>query len=329
MPPVSPSLRHSTVTPAVTLSVYIARQFTAAVLAMLAALTGLVALFDFIELLRRSASHPEASFGLVTEIELLRLPYIGHASAAIRGAAGRDAELLAADPVFGAHRGAGRRRLGLGVPRRPGILRTALGDHRDRGHQPGFLGDVRPRGDAGQHFLTADGGPLDLTNGQLWLRQADRGLVPRGVAIVHAANVALHGDTLTANRVTVFRLNDADQLLSRIEATQGRSGGRRLDPGSGAHVSGRTPLPEPPTTIILPTDLTVARVQESFASPDTLSVWELPGFHPPAQPLGLLLDPASAAFPGAAGVAAAVRRPWRWSPRVSPCARRAGAASPA
>ena len=28
----------------------------------------------------------------------------------------------------------------------------------------------------------------------------------------------------------------------------------------------------------LPTDLTVHRVQESFASPDTLSVWTLPGF---------------------------------------------------
>ena len=30
--------------------------------------------------------------------------------------------------------------------------------------------------------------------------------------------------------------------------------------------------------IDLPTDLTIARVQESFASPDTLSFWALPGF---------------------------------------------------
>ena len=37
-------------------------------------------------------------------------------------------------------------------------------------------------------------------------------------------------------------------------------------------------MPEPPTTINLPTDLTVARVQESFASPDTLSFWALPDF---------------------------------------------------
>ena len=35
-------------------------------------------------------------------------------------------------------------------------------------------------------------------------------------------------------------------------------------------------LPEPVGTTSLPTDLTVGRVQDSFASPDTLSVWTLP-----------------------------------------------------
>ena len=43
---------------------------------MLLALSGLVALFDFIELLRRSTSKPDATFGLVSEIAALRLPYI-------------------------------------------------------------------------------------------------------------------------------------------------------------------------------------------------------------------------------------------------------------
>src|SRR5690349_23882704 len=53
-----------------------ARQFTGAVIGMLLALSGLVAMFDFIELLRRSTSKPDATFGLVTEIASLRLPYI-------------------------------------------------------------------------------------------------------------------------------------------------------------------------------------------------------------------------------------------------------------
>src|ERR1700710_2171326 len=61
---------------AITLSLYIARQFMAAVMIMLAALSGLVSLFDFIELLRRSATKPDATFALVTQIAALRLPYV-------------------------------------------------------------------------------------------------------------------------------------------------------------------------------------------------------------------------------------------------------------
>ena len=63
-------------TAAITLSLYIARQFTGSVIAMVFALSGLVAMFDFIELLRRSTSRPEATFTLVSEIAALRLPYI-------------------------------------------------------------------------------------------------------------------------------------------------------------------------------------------------------------------------------------------------------------
>ena len=59
-------------TAAVTLSLYIVRQFALSVGGMLLALSGLVAMFDFIELLRRSASHPEVSFGMVSQIAALR-----------------------------------------------------------------------------------------------------------------------------------------------------------------------------------------------------------------------------------------------------------------
>ncbi|MGA9012837.1 MAG: LptF/LptG family permease, partial [Acetobacteraceae bacterium] len=60
----------------ITLSIYICRQFAGAVVGMLLALSGLVALFDFIELLRRSTSKPDVTFGLVSEIAALRLPYV-------------------------------------------------------------------------------------------------------------------------------------------------------------------------------------------------------------------------------------------------------------
>ena len=109
------------------------------------------------------------------------------------------------------------------------------------------------------------------------MRQSDHALSPQGVAIFHAHGVELHGKRLTASQVSVFRLDGRDRLLTRIEAGQATLGA-----GAWQLQDARTirpeQMPEPPATISLPTDLTVARVQESFASPDTLSFWALPDF---------------------------------------------------
>jgi len=126
-------------------------------------------------------------------------------------------------------------------------------------------------------YLRAGGGPLALNGGQLWLRQADRALSPQGVAIFHALGVELHGKRLTASQVSVFRLDGSDRLLSRIEAGQATLAGGAWQLQNARSIR-PDQMPELPATITLPTDLTVARVQESFASPDTLSFWALPGF---------------------------------------------------
>jgi lipopolysaccharide export system permease protein len=126
-------------------------------------------------------------------------------------------------------------------------------------------------------WLRAGGGPLALNGGQLWVRQSDRMLVPQGVAIIHAHAVAMRDKELTAQEISVFRLDGDDKFLSRIEA-----GGAVLSGGFWHLRNARSikpdQMPEPTGDINLPTDLTVTRVQESFASPDTLSVWALPGF---------------------------------------------------
>jgi len=126
-------------------------------------------------------------------------------------------------------------------------------------------------------YLRSGGGPLNLAGGQLWLRQSDSGLQPHGVAILHARGVRLAQKELHVAEVSVFRLDAEDRLLLRIEARDGR-----LDKGAWVlnDASSVVPdhLPVRIGTLRLPTDLTVGRVQESFAAPDTLSVWTLPGF---------------------------------------------------
>ena len=262
---------------ALTLGTYISRVFTYAVLAMLAALSGLVSLFDFIELLRRSATKPDATFGLVTEIAALRLPYVAmqilpfavllggilafwrltrSSELIVARAAGVSAWQFLTGPVicalvFGIIATAAVSPLSSVLFRRAELLDAA--------------------------YLRTSGGPLSLAGGQLWLRQSDRGLAPQGVAIIHALDVHLRGTTLFTTDVSVFRLDGGDRLLSRIEAKRGTLAGHewRFD---DARTIRPDQLPEPARTITMPTDLTVGRVQDSFASPDTMSVWALPNF---------------------------------------------------
>ena len=108
----------------ITLSRYIARQFVTAIAAAWVALSLLVAMFDFLELLRRSASKPDATFTLVGEIAALRVPVHHDPDFAVRRASGRAAVLLAADPNVGTDRCPCRGHFGLGIPVRSHALRA-------------------------------------------------------------------------------------------------------------------------------------------------------------------------------------------------------------
>ncbi len=260
---------------AATLSFYVARQFTYSVLAMLAALTGLVSLFDFIELLRRAATRDNVGLGLVAEIAVLRVP-----SFCI--------EILPFAVLLGGILAFWRltRSSELIVARAAGVsawqfLAAPLGCALMIGAFA--TGAISPL----SSMMYARAETLDdlhlrsvpsevaLNGGQLWLRQADHGLVDNGVAILHARSVRLRHRHLGAGEVSIFRLDDADHLLLRVEA-------RTASLGDGAWTLGdaRTikpdHLPVRVGTMDLPTDLTVRRVQEGFASPETLSVWALP-----------------------------------------------------
>jgi lipopolysaccharide export system permease protein len=261
----------------ITLSTYVARQFTASVIAMLLALSGLVAMFDFIELLRRATSKPAATFGLVSEIAALRLPYIAMQIMPFAILLGgilcywrltRSSELIVA-------RAAGVSAWEFLAA--PTLCALLLGVVATCAVSP-VSSVMFARAEAMDNtFLKTGGGPLTLTGGQLWLRQSDRGLTPQGVAIIHARAVELHGKRLTASLVSVFRLDGRDKLLARIEANTAALGSGAWEM-QNARVIHPEELPSAPATLSLPTDLTVSRVQESFASPDTLSFWDLPGF---------------------------------------------------
>jgi lipopolysaccharide export system permease protein len=262
---------------AATLSLYIGRQFTTAVLSMIGALSLIVALFDYIELLRRSVSQPGATFAIVTEIAAMRLPFIAIEilpfAVLLGGIAAfwrltRSSELVVA-------RAAGLSAWDfLAAPLIAALLLGGVATTLVSPLSSVLLARAEALDDA---YLSTKANSIDLAGSQLWLRQSDRALNPDGVAIMHVLQVSIVGGLLTGNNVSIFRLDPADRLLQRIEAPHAAllDGAWRLDQ---ARVIAPDKLPTPPRQLSLPTDLSVNRVQESFASPDTLSFWQLPGF---------------------------------------------------
>jgi lipopolysaccharide export system permease protein len=273
-------------TVAATFSAYVARRFLAMTVAMLAALTGLVWLFDFIELLRRAATRVEVGVPLVAEIAALRLPFVALQILPFAILLGgilafwrltRSSELIVA-------RAAGISAWGFLAG--PLMVAVAMGMLATAAISPVSSAMLARAERLDSAFLRSGGGISTLSGGKLWLRQSDRGLDARGVAILAGRPAAEPRSSVAGGQrrpvflltdVSVWRLSSDDRPLERIEAPRAR-----LLPGTWqleeAVVFGADRMPRPRQTIELPTELTPDRIENSFASPDTLSFWSLPGF---------------------------------------------------
>jgi lipopolysaccharide export system permease protein len=253
---------------------------------MLAALTGLVALFDFIELLRRAATRPDVGFSIALEIAALRLPFVSLQILPFAILLGgivafwrltRSSELIVA-------RAAGISAWGFLTG--PLVVAVLLGVLATCAVSPISSALLSRAERLDQSFLRSGGGMTALAGGRLWLRQSDRDLDPQGVAIISGRPVAMRSAAVPIPRaearfelqdVTIWRLTGNDRPLTRIEAPRAR-----LTAGSwvveDAVTFGADRIASAPGRIELPTELTPDRIEDSFASPETLDFWALPGF---------------------------------------------------
>ena len=157
---------------------------------MLAGLTLLVALFDFIELLRRAATRPDAGFALVATIAGLRLPFVALQILPFAILLGgilafwrltRSSELVVA-------RAAGISAWGfLSGPLAVALLFGVLGTVAVSPLSSVMLARAERLDYA---YLRASAGLTAIAGGRLWLRQADRELDPQGVAILSGRPLA-------------------------------------------------------------------------------------------------------------------------------------------
>lgn len=253
-----------------TLSAYVGKQFFWSILATTLVLVVVVLLGDGIELIRRVSSknlHGGEIFGLV----LLKMPYLmlklvpfiillGTINCFARLSKTQELTAIRASgvSVWQFLLGPILVCLGIGAFNITLLNPLAASTLREQERRMNVLFPNHAEG-------------LVTAGGAIWLKQ----YIPDGEIIIYGAKVQENGTTL--ENASVFELTGSGGFKERFDASQMtlRDGQwqmqnvARLVPGEEAEF-----IPQ----INIATPLTVENIQRSFTSPDTLSVWALPGF---------------------------------------------------
>ena len=255
-----------------TLSAYIARQFFIWFCSVYGTMLSISFLLDYIELLRRGATKSAVTLGLLLEMAALKLP---HTAQEVMPFAVLFGTMLAFFRLTRSNELVIARSAGLSVWQflMPAVLVALMvGVIAVTVFNPVASTMEATYEQLDNRFLRGGGDQLALSNSGLWLRQSE----PNG------GQVVIHGDKTAApelllSQVTLFFFNRQHQFTSRIEAKRARleDGEWVVDAGERWESSDQ-PLPAPEQRI--PTKFTTERIEESLASPDTMSFWALPGF---------------------------------------------------
>jgi lipopolysaccharide export system permease protein len=262
-----------------TLMRYFALRFLGAALAIFAGVFLLVVLIDYLEVTRRAADLPEASPITLAMISLYRVPQLTERilpfsmligamlcylnlsrrlELVVARSAGISAWQFISPAVVVAFI------LGVGATTIYNPLSSALREHSKRMEAELFSGHKAQ----------------DQQSGGFWVRQRSSD----GQAIINAASS--RGQGVSLDGVTVFTFDSSGQFKERIEAKSAdlEAGHWRLTDvrlyGGGAPVSHQP-------SYLLPTNLTPEQVRESFATPETVSFWQLPQYITTAEQAGL------------------------------------------
>lgn len=256
-----------------TLSIYIGRHFLVSFFACFGIFLLIVMLFDSIELMRKVASRPDVSFGDVIEMAAFRLPHMGQ-------------EMFPFAVLFGGMSAFWRlaRTHELVITRAAGvsawqfmlpvlILAASLGAFHIMVFNP-LASTLLTRYERLEaKYLKGQENFLAVSQSGLWLRQSNSG----GQSVVHASSVYQQGTEVELTKVVIFVYEGSNQFLERIDADTAR-----LEDGFWYMRNANIQKPEEAAQIYpeywLETDLTLAKIQDSFAPPETMSFWALSDF---------------------------------------------------
>jgi len=256
-----------------TLSSYIARQFAAAFATVLLVIMGVIMLFDVIELIRRGAGRVELDIWVLLGMALLKLPQMIHTVLPFAVMIGA---MVAFWRLTRTHELVVARSAGISVWQflTPVLATVAvLGVLEVTAFNP-LAAVMYARYEKLQdEVLLGKSSALDVSEVGLWLREGDE----REQKVVHAEDVHQEGLTLNLRGVHIFLYDGPDHFARRVYARSGRLVDGALELSDVWHMEGgRASVHQ--DSLRLPTELTLDRVHDNFASPETMSFWQLPAF---------------------------------------------------
>jgi len=254
-----------------TLSRYFGLQLLGGIAAIFALFMGLIYLGSMVELMRRASGNPDINFSTLMMMAGLQLPALTERAlpfAVMFGALwsyirlGRNHELVVI------------RASGVSVWQFlvPGIaIALLIGIIAVGAYNPISASFTSRFEQVEAKYLRGQASLLAVSPSGLWLRQAD----PRGQSVINALRVSNQGTDL--EEVIIFLYEGGDKFAGRIDAASAK-----LRDGYWEITDVTRTGPNQQQQFLahdrLATSLTLERIQDSFASPETMSFWNLPNF---------------------------------------------------
>lgn len=263
-----------------TLSTYIGKQFLISLGTVLAIMGTVILLVDLVELLRRASGRDMASFGMILELTLLKLPSMLQK---IFPFAALVSSILMLSRLTRTQELAVTRSAGVSVWQfllPPIAVAAMLGVFTMTVLHPLSATMLSKYEQLEAKYLRGRASLLAVSPSGLWLRQIDQvekedGLTEEQETIVHALRAS--SQTMELYDVIIFMFDGDHAFTQRIDAQTAR-----LETGHWALNNVLITSPRDPASreahMEIPTHLTTQQIQESFSSPETLSFWALPAF---------------------------------------------------
>lgn len=262
-----------------TLSLYLGRQFLAGIAIVLFSVMMLVFVIDLVETLRRFGGRDTFDFTTLISMTLMKMPgliEIMMPFAALFGGMWTFTRLTRSSELVVA------RAAGVSVWQflAPALfIGFSVGVFMVVAFNP-FAAKMNERYERIENqSLGGQGSQLSISGAGLWLREGDR----QGQAVVHAERVFDKGQRL--EDVLILSYVGKDRFAARIDAKSAE-----LQEGFWQLKEAWVSNPNEPaqffTEFQFSTAMTIRDIEESFASPATLSVWQLPRFIDDAETAG-------------------------------------------